>query len=308
MKINLEDGIDIQIDGELGKYHTLPINSLIKISQNFQNLVFAIAKTDLPQDTAISLDNFQIELAGFSEGSAVPRFVYTPRAEFKSGFYNREYREIVNNKLESLLEVSDSGDYRKILDLYPDAEKRTPLVENLYTFANTLGSTPVRVVRKEGDLFIPLYGIRQFKAGVKEALVVKFQPKGEEAIEKNEVIAKVRITRKEGRTTKKIMNLYNQDKFSIEYAPSIIVCGTNKYILKYPLRCLFKKEDDWYIIHSEMLDIIAGGLTEDEAEESFGEEFEYVYELLNSLENNQLTKHNQLIKININNLVEKIEK
>lgn len=307
MNINLEKGISIQVDGELGKYHTLPIDSLTKIAQNLQNLIFAIANTDLPQDGAVSLDPFQIELSGFSIGSAVPEFSYTPRAELKSGFHFQEYRDRVNNKLENLFEISDSGDYSKLLETYPDPEKRTPIVENLYTFANGLGSTPVRVVKKVGNSFVPLYGIKRFKFGVKEALVIKFKQKEIDTTENDEAVARVRITRKRGRTTKKIMNLYNQDKFSIEYAPSIIVCGTKKYILKHPLRCLFEKDADSFVIHSEMLDIIACGYTEDEAEETFGEEFEYIYQLLNRLQDSQLTKHNQLIKIIINNLVESIE-
>ena len=307
MNINLEKGISIQVDGELGKYHTLPIDSLTKIAQNLQNLIFAIANTDLPQDGAVSLDPFQIELSGFSIGSAVPEFSYTPRAELKSGFHFQEYRDRVNNKLENLFEISDSGDYSKLLETYPDPEKRTPIVENLYTFANGLGSTPVRVVKMVGNSFVPLYGIKRFKSGVKEALVIKFEPREVETAENGEAVAKVKITHMKGRVRKTIMNLYSQEKYSIEYSPSIIVCGTNKYILEHPLRCLFEKEDGYYVIHSEMLDIIATGNSQDEAEDAFGNEFEYVYNLLNSHGDNQLTKHNLFIKNAINKLVKSIE-
>lgn len=307
MKINLEEGIDIQVDGELGKYHTLPIDSLIKLANNLQELVFSIANADLPQDSAIALETFQIELSGFSSGSAVPKFSYSPRAELRSGFNFQEYRGKVNNKLEILFEISDSGDYSKLLNLYPDDVKRTLIVENLYTFANGLGSTPVRIVKKEGSSFIPLYGIKKFKSGVKEALVVKLEPREIETAENGEAVARVKITRKKGRVRKTIMNLYTQDKYSIEYSPTIIVCGTNKYILEHPLRCLFEKEDDYYVIHSEMLDIIATGYSQDEAEDAFGAEFEYVYNLLNSHSDTQLTKHNLFIKNAINKLVKSIE-
>lgn len=307
MKINLEEGIDIQVDGELGKYHTLPIDSLIKIAQNLQELIFSIANADIPQDSPIPINSFQIELSGFSPGSAVPKFSYSPREEYKSGFHFQEYRDLVNNKLENLFEISDTGDYSKLLQLYPEAEKRTPIVENLYTFANGLGSTPVRVVKMIDGSFVPLYGIKKFKQGVKEALVIKFEPREIELTENGEAVARVKITRKRGRVRKTIMNLYTQDKYSIEYAPNIIVCGSNKYILEHPLRCLFEKEDDYYVIHSEMLDIIATGYSQDEAEDAFGAEFEYVYQLLNSHSDTQLTKHNLFIKNAINKLVKSIE-
>ncbi len=72
-------------------------------------------------------------------------------------------------------------------------------------------------------------------------------------------------------------------KYSLEYAPQVIVIGNTKYILKYPLRCLFEKEDDYYIIQSEMLGVIGTGLTEDDAEKSFNEEFDFVYKRFNAL-------------------------
>ena len=104
-----------------------------------------------------------------------------------------------------------------------------------------------------------------------------------------------------------IMNTYSGNKFSLEYAPVVIVAGTVKYFFKYPLRCLFEKEDNYYIIQSEMLGVIGTGLTEDDAEESFAEEFDFMYNRLNSLDANSLTNHNQLIKNIISQIIEKVE-
>ena len=93
----------------------------------------------------------------------------------------------------------------------------------------------------------------------------------------------------------------------VEYAPVIIITKSSKYHLKHPLRCLFEKEENYFVIQSELLDIIGTGDNEDEAEISFADEFEFVFKKLNSLDNSQLTEHNQLIKSNINNLVVKVE-
>ncbi len=57
-----------------------------------------------------------------------------------------------------------------------------------------------------------------------------------------------------------------------------------------------KKELNYYIIQSEMFGIIGTGLTEDDAEKSFAEEFDFMYNKLNSLDVNSLTNHNNLIK------------
>jgi len=103
------------------------------------------------------------------------------------------------------------------------------------------------------------------------------------------------------------LDYYSKSKFSLEYAPEIIITGQTKYILKYPLRCLFEKEDDYFVIQSEMLGIIGTGLTEDDAENSFAEEFDFVYKRFNSLSSKSLTNHNRLIKSILNQIVEKVE-
>ena len=308
MKINLETGVNIQICGELGKYHTLPIDSLVEIAQNFQALISSIAITDLPSDQHLYKDNFKLELSGFFSGSAVAQFIYSPRAEEKSGFLTKEQREIVTKRLDQLLEISNGGDYSEMLKMYPDPVKRTPIVEKLYTFANGFKNSPVKIVEKGSESFTPIYTVTKFKSAVKDALVVKMPALQEDPAKCNEAVARIKITNKKGRTRNTIMDIYPQDNYSIEYAPTIIVSGDNKYILQHPLRCLFEKEADYYVIHSEMLDIIASGNSKEQAEGVFGDEFEYVYEKLNSLADSQLTKHNQLIKSMINKLVKKIER
>jgi hypothetical protein len=308
MKVDLEKGINIQIKGELGKYNSLPIESLVKIAESFQSLIFSIANADNSNDF-FDINNFKIELSGFSSGSAIPQFKFSPREEYRDAFNCKDQREIVNQRLTDLLEISDDGDYTKLLKIYPDPVVRTPIVENFYTFVSGFGSSPVTIVEKGIDSFTPIFGIHKFNSKVKDTLVIKMPLAIEsESQEGGTAVAKVRITHKKGRTIKKIMNLYNQDKYSIEYAPSIIVCGLNKYILNHPLRCMFEKEEEYYVIHSEILDIIATGETQDEAENAFGVEFEFVYELLNSHDDTQLTKHNQFIKKAINKLVKRIEK
>ncbi len=52
-----------------------------------------------------------------------------------------------------------------------------------------------------------------------------------------------------------------------------------------------------------MLDIIGTGRDENEAKASFAEEFDFIYRRLNTLNDDQLTERNKLIKININNIV-----
>ncbi|HUX59553.1 MAG TPA: hypothetical protein VMV77_21450 [Bacteroidales bacterium] len=298
MKIDLNNGTFIEIGGALGQYNSLPIDTLIKIAQDLQELVFTLAKIDLPANEAIDLNNFKIELVGFMKGSAVPKFAYTPRAENKTGLFWQVHRNTVNEKFEKLAEISNSGDYGKIIELYPEPIKRNPIVENLYAFVNDFGDAPVNFVEYDDvkEKTTPIYKINRFKPSLKNELISEIIGIAEIETESDEAVGKIKITKKDGKIHRRIMNTYSGNKFSLEYAPVVIVTGTVKYFFKYPLRCLFEKEDNYYIIQSEMLGIIGTGLTEDDAENSFAEEFDFMYHRLNSLEASSLTNHNLLIK------------
>ncbi len=309
MKIDLENGTFIQVGGELGKYNSLPIDSLIRIALDLQELIKTIATFDLPSNESINLDNFKIELVDFKKGSAVPKFAFTPRAENKIGHNWKIHRNIVNEKFEKLIEISNSGDYSQLSELYPEPIIRNPIVEKLYSFVNDFDNSSVSFVDLDDktNKITPIYSINRFKSGVKKELIAEIKESEEVVTESNEGVGKIIITKKGNKIKHKIVDFYSNTKYSLEYAPDVIVVSSTKYILKYPLRCLFEKEDDYFVIQSEMLGIIGTGLTEDEVEISFNEEFDFVYKRFNSLDDNNLTSHNLLIKNVLNQIVEKIE-
>ena len=173
MKIDLNNGAFIEIGGELGQYNSLPIDMLIKIAQDLQELVFTLAKFDLPANEAVDLNNFKIELVGFMKGSAVPEFAYTQRAENKTGLFWQVHRNTVNEKFDRLVEISNSGDYGKIIELYPEPVKRNPIVENLYAFVNDFGNAPVSFVEYDEvkEKVTPIYKINRFKPAAKKELI-----------------------------------------------------------------------------------------------------------------------------------------
>lgn len=309
MKIDLNSGAFIEIGGELGKYNSLPIDVLVKLAQDLQELVFTLAKYDLPTKESIDLNNFKIELVGFTKGSAVPKFAYSPRSENKTGINWQLHRNTVNDKLEKLVEVSDEGDYGRIIELYPEPVKRNPIVENLYSFVNSFGTAPVSFVEYDevNEKITPIYKINRFKPAVKKELISEIKDVAEAVSETDEAVGKIKISKRDGKITRKIIDIYSGKKFSLEYAPDVIVTETKNYILKYPLRCLFEKKDDYYVIQSEMLGIIGTGLTEGDAEKSFTEEFDFIYNRLKTLDDDSLTNHNRLIKNILIQIIDRIE-
>ena len=105
----------------------------------------------------------------------------------------------------------------------------------------------------------------------------------------------------------KVIGSHSKIQGSFKYAPSMIISGQMKYILKQPLQCISEKEDGYFVINSVMLGVIGTGLTKNEATKSFAQEFDFVYKRLNSLDSESLTNNNQLIKNLLNQIVEKVE-
>lgn len=309
MKIDLNNGAFIEIGGELGKYNSLPIDVLVKLAQDLQELVFTLARYDLPSNESIDINNFRIELVGFTKGSAVPKFAYSPRSENKTGLNWQVHRNSINEKFEKIVEISNAGDYSKIIELYPEPVKRNPIVETLYSFVNNFGNAPVSFVEYDevNEKITPIYKINRFKSAVKKELISEIKEIADTVSESDEAVGKIKISQRGGKTIRKIIDIYSGKKFSLEYAPDVIVTETKNYILKYPLRCLFEKEDDYFVIQSEMLGIIGTGLTQDDAEKSFTEEFDFIYNRLKTLNDDSLTNHNRLIKNILIQIIDRIE-
>ena len=77
MQVDLTKGLNLRVEGEIGKFNTLPIEYLVKLVENLQKFLQDIAKHQLEVDGAIDLNNFKVELSGFKIGSAIPEFIFT---------------------------------------------------------------------------------------------------------------------------------------------------------------------------------------------------------------------------------------
>lgn len=304
MNLNLENGVSLKIEGELGKNQTLSVDALIKIAQNLQDLIITIAKYDLPADEAIDLNNFKIELIDYSKGSSIPSFALSsnPTLITTSDVYKQ--REVVSEKLNSLLHISDKGTYYDLKELYPEPTKRNQFVEKLYNFNNSFKDSPVSIYEKDKEG--SFYKLQKFKSTVKKNLLVEVKQL-EENKTVEEGLARVKIFKKGEKTTKtKVHEVILSKNHSLSYSPEIININEKQYILKFPLRCLFEKEEDYYLIEHEALDIIGTGLTQEEAENNFNEEFDFLFTRLNQLDDEKLTNRLIGIKVMINSYIKEI--
>ncbi len=306
MLVDLSKGFNLRVEGEIGKFNTLPIEHLVRLAENLQKLLQDIAKYQLEVDGAIDTSNFKVELAGFKIGSAIPEFVFTPRIKTVTSGDIFEQRKFVNNKFESYLKIANNGDYSEIKKLIPQAATRNIIVEDFYNFTTTFGNSPVSVVEIKRGKIVPLYKINKFKSEVKEKLITKISETNL-IKEEYEAVAKVKVVRTGNEIKRTTKDIFDTKHGEPGYAIETIMHGKRSYILAFPLRCKLEKEEGYFVIQSEMLDIVGTGKTIDEAKLNFSEEFDFVYNRYKKLANDKLGDRLNRIKTMLNALVLKTE-
>lgn len=306
MAIDLSKGFNLRVEGEIGKFNTLPIDHLVKLAENLQKFLQDIARYQLEVEGAIDTSNFKIELAGFKIGSAIPQFIFTPRVKGVTSGDVYEQRKFVNNKFNTYLEIADSGNYSEIKKIIPQAATRNIIVEDLYNFATTFGNSPVSVVEIKKGKIIPLYKINRFKQEIKEKLITKIS-ESELVKEEYEAVAKVKVIKRGSEIKRETKDVFYTKHGEPGYATDVINHNNTSYILAFPLRCKLEKEDKYFVIQSEMLDIVGTGKTIDDAETSFSEEFDFIYKRYKELPNSKLGERIKRIKTILDSLVSKIE-
>ncbi len=291
-KIDLNKGVNLKIEGEIGKYQTIPVDSLIKIGQHFQELVLSLAKYDLSEAEGIDLNNFKLELSGFQKGSAVPQFSFTNRIQTTLNDYKAQ-REQINEKLTGLFEVANSGDYLSLKKIYKKRVARNEIVSRLHDFVNSFGDSPVEIVGG-GKTMRRMFKVQKFKSHIKNELIEKPAKSTEEKIEET-TVGSIKVTREGGKVIrKKVVEIYDDGHTSLSYSTNEIIGNSLKYELNHPLRCLFFKKDEVYIIQNELLDIMGTGNSQTEAEHNFFKAFDYCYMRYN---NPKITLSRRLVGI-----------
>lgn len=306
MKINLSEGLNLRVEGEIGRYNTLPVEYLVKLAQNLQQLLQDIAQHQLEVDGAIDLSNFKIELSGFKIGSAIPEFKFTPRIKTVTSGDVIHQRRFVNDKFEGFLKIANIGNYDEIKSLIPQARTRNIIVQDLYNFTTTFGNSPFSVVELRRKRITPIYKIHRFKTEVKEKLLTKIT-QSEELKEEYDAVAKIKVI-KRGELIKRIpKDMFIGKHADTAYSTETIVYDHKIYILSFPLLCKLEKEEGYYVIQSEMLGIVGTGLTIDDAEQNFSEEFHFIYQRYNQLSEKEMSERIRRIKNILNSIVSKVE-
>jgi len=305
MSIDLQKGISLKIEGELGKSNSLSIDKLIEISQTFQDLVFSLVKNDIAVEHGINLDNFKLELSDFAHGSAIPTFKLTTNIQTTIHSYQTQKNEL-EVKLDDIFSIMSLGKYENLGKKYPDFDRRNEMIESVYRFSKSFNNSPVSLgtYNKNENIFKPDYTLIKFKKEVKNSLIIKV--KKDNGATEETAFAEIKITTQNRKERKTVKSIVKEENHSLAYSPMELIVNNQLYRFNFPLRCLFKKEEKIFFVQNELIDIIGTGESQAEAELSFKEEFDYLFNRLKDFDENKLTKRMQNIKLGFHLYIESV--
>lgn len=293
----MNNQIKIKIEGEIAKNQSLPIDFFVTLSKNLQNLISNIARYDVPSDKNIDLKNFKLDLVDFKKGSAIPVFQYSNDGEENLFTTIEEQREIVNTKLNNIFEISTNDKYEKLIEVYPEPEKRIAIVSELYNFVSNLKGNKATISFNDDKS----YRIKNFKKETKDYLIPINSNEEDEL--KEIQFAKVEVSKKNKKYKTKIIEMYDKRFKNIDYAPEYIETENYYYKFKFPLNCKIDKKDQTFTLENDTIGIYSFGRSEDEAEINFNEEFDYIFKRYNEIDDKNLTEDVKFIKLYLNNLI-----
>jgi hypothetical protein len=106
--------------------------------------------------------------------------------------------------------------------------------------------------------------------------------------------------------TTEIVEIHMNKSAMLSYSPDTIVSSQRIYSLYSTLPSKLSQEDKYVMIENEMLGIVATGKTEEEAEQNFAHEFDFIYQRYNQLTDDQMTERIKRIKTLLNTIVKEV--
>lgn len=304
--IDLETGIYLQIEVESKVPNTFLAEPLAAIAKSMQALVFAIAGYE-HQDFETVRKYFEIELCGYSGEDRALHFRYAVKQYKHSGLGLKSVKRLVDRKMSLLFQMVAGESFADLHKIYPTELRRDEIVGRLNKFLSAPGTTSLRIVKKdEHGAIEPIYFLRKLEGPVFTELLVRDPATAESFDDGKQQIAYISFP--DGNYERpQIGQLFSSELHSIDYSPTTIVAPTAVYQLKYPLRCKVATDHEGTFIESEILDVIGFGGNIHEAEQDFGENFDYAYTRYNQLDDSKLTARLKLIKHILNEIVTLVE-
>jgi len=310
--VNLQMEVVFSVDGEEEKDNTLSWEILKKIGDNTQKLIDTLLKFSLSENK-IAPELTRLVFIGFFKGSAVPAWKLPNLPNLL--FPVQDEVNKLNDDFNFIIKSLDKGNFQQIADHYNESAVKNEVIEVVHAFSNSAGSKPFTVVKREPnypDKFRKIARVRKMDLKHKNLLQVMVPNEKETTKEKIEVLASLKVSGLGSggspKFSKKDLQLYTEKEATLALKFDLIETNKRIYILKGEVPFILTNlEKEVYSIDSPLLDIYAYGTSVKEAEDDFFIQFDYTYQRLTNLSDNQLSEHLKNAKTLILLLVDNVK-
>lgn len=301
MSLSLRSGLFLSVAGTLGKNNEIPISDLVKVLTEFEKVVSSVAN-------AGSHPPVKLSLRGFHAGSAIMELGLS-HSEPSSFFYNPQQEEWFENALESVFEVTSTGDYLRLNEIFKEPQVCREVAQSLYGLTAAVGNSPLSLVEPtdQKGQFRHKYAIRVFNKQMLDRFIDQ-DMKHEIILEPSVAygVGRIKKTSKRGKVIYKVVDsLINSD---VNFGLSIRTLEANGQTFTFfdALSCIVDRNEDGFIIENEELGLVAAGDTMEELKNQFALQFAHTYKRLGKLSDDSLSKRLQRVKKRMNLMIKSI--
>lgn len=310
--LDLVDEIIFRVDGEEEKNHTLSWDIFKKIADNTQALINKLALYSVETEKTIDPLNLKLVVTGFYAGSACPGLKI---ANNRTSLFSKENNlKALNSDFAKVVSLVNAGNFKAIVDNFDTPEIKNDVLETVYDWTNSAGTKKFQIVKKtNGDVtkWAPIARIRQMKPEQKTALKIYIpEDKSNKPSTETEAVGQVLLkVSQKGRKSTKVKQLYTQKNAALSLRFDSIETQNRIYSLKGEQLFSFIEDPKkhWVTIENSLLDIYAHGKTMQLAQEDLFDQFDYTYQRLNQIPDNQLSEHLLEAKNYINMIVRTVK-
>ena len=307
----LEEEILFRVAGEKQKDHSLSWEIFKKIGDSTQALINKLAKYST-LELNFSPSDLNLVVTGFYAGSSIPAMrISNDKASL---FDKKPFLRALNTNFSEILENVNDGNYQAIADRYNTPEVKNDIIDAVYNLTNAAGTTPFQIVHRSPNdptKFLPIAKVRYMKIVQRDALKVEVPSITTNALatEIEAVGQMILKVSQKGRKSTKVKQLYTGKTTALSLRFDSIETQKRIYLLKGEQYFSFVEDPKkhWVSIENIILDIYAHGETMALAQEDLFDQFDYTYQRLNQIPDNQLSAHLLDAKNYINMIVRTVK-
>lgn len=313
----MKKSIEIVFCGDAIKEGKISVSLFVGTIKYFQDVVYDIASSLIQRHPSqkgrkpsIIKRDCELFLAKTTTGSLHATLEFSQPLYEQSQLFSElnDLSDTVMNQAQLLMDAYVNGDIDKLRAIIPNDKYRRRIINRVTKFLPSEGSDYTLAFSFSGrppkQFMKPTFD--KLAALIEEAAI----PHDLEKINAKIVDARGLAIVEDGNITKWIETYeISEQNFDIDHVwrPNKISYSNRTFHLRHPIACVIQKENDLYVTQDDMFNIIAYGISREDAIQSYSSEFSLLWDFIAQDFDSNLTHDAQLLKIKLLDIVKEVK-